>query len=301
MKCLELFAGVGGFAAAFPNLQIVNAVDIDVHAASVYRSNFAHPFHIAEIASLSTDWFAEQGADCWWMSPPCTPFTRRGNGEGLSDARSSALKRLIEVVCELTPPIVCVENVVGFESSDAFDLLRRRWTRAGYQVDWTHFCPTELGWPNRRPRFYAVASHSHRERICRQPRERAHRKLSEYLDATIPPREGDDPGLWITETMAKQYDRAIDKVDATNENAIAACFTAAYGRSIIKSGSYLQTDYGLRRFTPREVARLLGFDDSYRLPQELKPRKLWHLLGNSLSIPSLRAVFQDCFDLPSLL
>lgn len=299
MKCLELFAGIGGFAAAFPHLQIVNAVDIDVHAASVYRSNFAHPFHIAEIASLSTDWFAEQGADCWWMSPPCTPFTRRGNGEGLSDARSAALKRLIDVVCELTPPIVCVENVVGFESSDAFDLLRRRWTKFGYQIDWTHYCPTELGWPNRRPRFYAVASHSHRERICRRTSTVIPRKLSEYLDATVPPKEGDDPGLWISDSMARQYDRAIDKVDASKEKAVAACFTAAYGRSIIKSGSYLQTDYGLRRFTPREVARLLGFDNSYRLPQELKPRKLWHLLGNSLSIPSLRAVFQDCFDLPS--
>jgi site-specific DNA-cytosine methylase len=301
MKCLELFAGIGGFAAAFPHLQIANAVDIDVHAASVYRSNFAHPFHIAEIASLPIDWFAAQEADCWWMSPPCTPFTRRGNGAGLSDARSAALKRLIEVVCELTPPMICLENVVGFESSDAFDLLRRRWTKSGYQIDWTHFCPTDLGWPNRRPRFYAVASQSHREKICRRPPEFVHRRLSEYLDPTVPPNTGDEPGLWITEITARQYDRAIDKVDATDERAVAACFTAAYGRSMIKSGSYLQNDHGLRRFTPREVERLLGFNDSFRLPRELKSRKLWHLLGNSLSIPSLRAVFQDCFVLPTLL
>ncbi|XZE45649.1 DNA cytosine methyltransferase [Pirellulaceae bacterium SH467] len=301
MKCLELFAGIGGFAASFPHLQIVNAVDIDVHAACVYRSNFAHPFHIAEIASLEIDWFAAQGADCWWMSPPCTPFTRRGNNAGLSDPRCAALKHLIDVVCELTPQLVCIENVVGFESSDAFDLLRRRWTKAGYLIDWTHFCPSELGWPNLRPRFYAIASYSHRERICRRSRDVVKRKLSDYLEDSLGPAAHCESGLWIANQMAQQYDRAIDKVDPADSDAVAACFTAAYGRSIIKSGSYIRTEHGLRRFTPREVARLLGFDESFQLPAELRHRKLWHLLGNSISVPSLRAVFQDCFDLPSLL
>ena len=46
-----------------------------------------------------------------------------------------------------------------------------------------------------------------------------------------------------------------------------------------------------RRITPREVARLQGFPDSFKL----HPNDSWayHQLGNSVSVPVISAVFDD--------
>jgi len=79
-------------------------------------------------------------------------------------------------------------------------------------------------------------------------------------------------------------------VDAAQPGACAACFTSAYGRSVVRSGSYLATPTGLRRFSPQEILRLLDFPDTYRLPPGLPLRAAWPLVGNSLSVRAVRWV-----------
>lgn len=291
MKCLELFAGIGGFSAAFRNETIVHAVDISEQAAMVYRSNFDHPFLISEIASLPVEWFQEQEADLWWLSPPCSPFTRRGRSAGLEDPRSLALKHLIDIVPQVLPSTLLIENVVGFERSDAFYRICREWGRSGYSVDWTIACPSQLGWPNLRPRFYAIACLD-RNRILNRMFEKMNRvRLSDLLDA----QSDEMASLQLENRIANQYEMAIDRVQRSNAEAVTACFTSSYGKSVIRSGSYLETSKGYRRFSPREVCRLLGFEDEFVLPSELSHRQLWHLLGNSLSIPVIQTVFADAF------
>jgi site-specific DNA-cytosine methylase len=286
---LELFAGIGGFSAAFKNQTIVCAVDINEQAARVYRSNFKHTFLIAEIASLSAEWFYEQSADLWWMSPPCTPFTRRGRSAGLEDPRSSALRHLIGIVPQVLPNLICIENVVGFERSKAFHRICREWGKVGYHIDWTLACPTHLCWPNLRPRFYAIASLEKNRILSRRYENLSRVRLSDFLVASAEEIES----LRLENRLANQYEKAIDRVQATNIDAVTACFTSAYGKSVIRSGSYLETGAGYRRFSPREVCRLLGFEDDFVLPSELSRRQLWHLLGNSLSIPVIRALFGE--------
>jgi hypothetical protein len=70
--------------------------------------------------------------------------------------------------------------------------------------------------------------------------------------------------------------------------SVVHCFTAAYGRSHVRSGSYIRTASGVRRFSPFEIARLLGFDRSFRLPPQLSLHKAWRLVGNSLSVDVVR-------------
>lgn len=297
MKCLELFAGIGGFAASFPSLKIVRSVDIDASAARVHQANFKHPFDVREIAALSVEWFHAQDADAWWLSPPCTPFTRRGSFQDLNDTRSQALLHLIDIVCELKPAIVGIENVVGFEESQVFQTLRAKWSREGYRVETCNFCPTQIGWPNRRPRIYALASLDPLIRLNRFHDYETMRPMNEVLlenfELTVD--EPDRDLVWLKEAEANQYRTAIDKVDPSDPTAATACFTSSYGKSVIRSGSYLRVGNRFRRFVPREVARLLGFSDEFVLPSDLDMRTLWRLLGNSLSLIAVKHVFRDVF------
>ena len=55
LRCLELFAGIGGFATAVTNrAEIVAAIDINARALGVYSHNFSHPTRVNTIESLTT-------------------------------------------------------------------------------------------------------------------------------------------------------------------------------------------------------------------------------------------------------
>jgi site-specific DNA-cytosine methylase len=295
MKCLELFAGIGGFAAAFPCIEIIQAVDIDQVAAKTYSRNFSHPYKVAEIASLSKKWFDEQNADLWWMSPPCTPFSRRGNFTDLRDPRCQALRYLIDVVAEVRPRYVAIENVVGFESSEAFERLSQTWSAAGYLLDWVIACPSQIGLPNRRPRFFAIASFGSNVSLGPLKRLTGDQPLSRFIEHNGL-RSKD---LDVSEDLVQQYRRAIDIVDSDHPDACTTCFTSAYGRSIVHSGSYLRCHGRYRRFSPREISRLLGFPEWFSFPEDVSTKRLWHLLGNSLSIPCVQSVFSELLTQPN--
>ncbi len=289
MRVLELFAGIGGFAAAFPDLEIVEAIDIDQSAREVYSANFKHVYSVREIASLPLEWFSRYSSDFWWMSPPCTPFTQRGAQRDLEDPRSNAIRHLIHAVASIRPPMVCIENVIGFETSQAYQHLQDRWRKVGYQFQTCMLCPTALGWPNRRPRVYCIASLE--SPGVMQPPILEPRSLREFVDRSIT-RET-HPTLWLETKTVDRYFDAMDRVSVSNESAVTACFASSYGKAIVRSGSYLETQWGYRRFSPREEARLLGFHDDFHLPETLSIQRQWHLLGNSLSLPAIRHVLVD--------
>jgi site-specific DNA-cytosine methylase len=289
LRVLELFCGIGGCAAALNDrAQIIAAVDQNRRALVSYQSNFAHPTYPHVVESIPERTWLEWDADVWWMSPPCQPFTGRGRRRDLDDARTRGLVAVLARVAALRPRVVALENVLGFVGSRAHQLVRDVLDRAGYTTRETTLCPTELGLPNRRPRFYLIAS---QEALGDWPaREGTTVALKDTLDARPA------PALWCDPELERRYDGALDVVDAADSIACTACFTSAYGRSIVRSGSYLRTSTGLRRFSPNEILRLLGFPDTYELPTEITPAAAWPLVGNSVSVRAVSWLLRPVLD-----
>jgi DNA (cytosine-5)-methyltransferase 1 len=280
---LELFCGIGGLAAALaPLAGVVAAIDQNRDALAVYQRNFPHPATPLAIESIDERrWQGWQDA-MWWLSPPCTPYTTRGLRRDVDDPRARSLLAVLDRIATWRPPAVVLENVPGFAGSRAHQRLRDVLDRTGYTVRETMLCPTELGRPNRRRRFYLVASH-HGLRAA-PTRAASPRRLADLLDPDP------SPELWCAPALADRYARGLHIVDAADPRACTSCFTSAYGRSPVRSGSYLLTPDGLRRFSPREILRLLDFPDSFTLPADLPAARAWPLVGNSVSVAAVRAV-----------
>lgn len=285
MRVLELFCGIGGAAAAVDGrAEVVAAVDINRQALGVYARNFPHPVLARTIESLSARELARLGADLWWMSPPCQPFTWRGLRRDDRDPRSQGLLALIDRLSEVRPPAVALENVPGFPGSRTHARLCEALAHGGYAVSERLLCPTELGIPNRRLRFYLLAS---RDGLGPAPGFIAEATpLAAYFDAEP------DPALAVDPALARRYEGALDVVDPQDPRAVTACFTSAYAHSPVRSGSYLKTPSGLRRFSPTEILRLLGFPPSFTLPPDLPLAAAWRLLGNSVSVAAVREVLR---------
>lgn len=310
LSVLELYCGIGGCAAALASMSrgasVVAAIDIDRRALAVYRRNFDHPVAARTLDSISTRDLARFRADLWWLSPPCQPFTRRGLRRDDEDPRSRSLLALLDRIEELgpeAPPYLALENVPTFAGSRCHRRLVETLERAGYRFREGCLCPTELGVPNRRRRYYLAASRNGAvddwlPEPSSSPEPSASLEpasLAPYLDPPSPLDRATDPGLQVDPDLQQRYEGALDVVDpdapAPSRGQVTACFTAAYGRSPVRSGSYLrQPDGTLRRFSPQEILRLLGFPDTFTLPPDLPLDKAWPLVGNSLSVPAVRRV-----------
>ena len=285
MRCCEFYSGIGGFAAAAEQIgwQIVEALDINETAAQVYRGNFSLTPRVCSIESAA-ELIADLKAELWWMSPPCQPFTVRGSQRDAQDPRTASFLWLLDQIPRCRPNYLALENVPGFGESQTADQLRRTLLNCGYRWIECLLCPTELGIPNRRRRFYLVASRKMTPRLqpCAPGSSALH--LRDFVDRVA------NPKLLVEESLAARYREAIHVVSVDDAGATTSCFTRAYGRSPVRSGSYLRTSGGLRRFSPAEILRLLGFPNSYQLPASLSLSAGWRLVGNSLSVPAVRHV-----------
>jgi site-specific DNA-cytosine methylase len=295
LRALELFCGIGGFAAAVAglNVRLVGALDTSETALAVYRLNFPlHPARQVDLERVSAWQLTAAQADLWWLSPPCQPYCERGIRRDLADPRARSLLRLMELLAAIPagqlPRHLALENVAGFVGSQAHDRLTGLLADRGFHLQERLLCPTRLGVPSRRPRYYLAASRTHLQ-MPDEPPTPPVRQLADYLEpfpATLP------DGLRLPEDILTRFGSGLRLLDPGDPAAATTCFTSGYGRSIVNAGSYLRHGDGARYFAPTELARLLHFPADFRFPDGLPLRKRWHLIGNSLSVVAVREVLR---------
>jgi DNA (cytosine-5)-methyltransferase 1/tRNA (cytosine38-C5)-methyltransferase len=301
VRVLELYSGIGGFAAATADLdvRIVGAFDQSPDALKTYRLNFpGHPARQADLERISAWELTSPSADLWWLSPPCQPYCERGARRDLDDPRSKSLIHIMELLAripdEKLPANLALENVAGFTQSAAREKLLHILAGRGYSVRERTLCPTELGVPSRRPRYYLAASFlPFTPENPSSPRQL--RPLSGYLDEVDPLNLR--PELQLPVEIVSRFGKGLPILDPNDKSACTTCFTAGYGRSIVNAGSYLVCDDRIRYFSPEEIARLLQFPNSFRFPEGMTLRKRWHLTGNSLSVVAVREVLRSFPDI----
>ncbi len=295
VRALELFCGIGGFAAAVAahDIRIMTAIDQSEAALAVYRHNFPdHPCRNADLERLNSHQLGLYQADLWWLSPPCQPYSVRGRQQDLADPRARSLVRLLDILAELPanrlPSYLALENVAGFATSQARLKLLATLGERGYEVREEQLCPTEMGIPSRRPRYYLTASRRGLNQSTLAVKEHC-KPLASYLDPTP---AIDQPELLVDNQLLERFGNGLRILDPTDPAAYTTCFAGSYGKTLVHAGSYLRHGEGVRHFTPPEIARLLGFPADFTFPPQLTLRQQWHLIGNSLSIFAVRRVLQ---------
>lgn len=269
----ELFAGIGGFSAAVRLLpvRVVAAFDQDAAAREVYQQHFG-PISPIDLCGLGPADHGLLSARGWWLSPPCQPYTRKGRQLDVDDARARPLLHLIRRLPDYRPEMLLLENVPPFAESRSRGLLVEALRSLKMDVTEALICPSDFGIPNRRNRYYLLASKLPISRAPAYPDLRS--QLGAYTDA--PSRSGHLPR------------ELVERLDP-NRNIVDICgtpgvFGSSYGRAIHGAGSYLDDGRGIRRFTPEEIMRLLHFPDDVRFPATMSTRTRYKLAGNSVNV-----------------
>lgn len=162
-RAAEFFAGIGlvRLALEAQGFSVVFANDIDPDKLEMYRANFdASHFHLGDIHHVA----ARDMPDCdlFTASFPCNDLSIAGRQDGLNGKESSAFWGLVRIIRELgkrRPPLVLLENVVGFLSSNQgrdFEQALLAMNELGYAVD--AFILNAVRWtPQSRARLFVIA------------------------------------------------------------------------------------------------------------------------------------------------
>lgn len=288
LTAVEFFSGIGAFSEATRGsesfIRVIAAYDQNNDANATYKLNFRLTPNNSNLDSIACTSLPE--ARFWWLSPPCQPFSRRGNQLDIDDPRAAAFLNLLTLLPEHLPDLLILENVEGFVDSRGEQRLVSCLQQCRYHWSRVLLCPSMFSIPSRRPRVFYVASRNEQFN-CRinansspaMPR----RNLSEFLDI--------EPARYtiLEPRLQERYERGFDIIETCDSEARTICFTSGYGRSMKVAGSFLRLPGGsLRRFSPEEILRILGFSGTFAFPEELSVNSKWKLAGNSVDITCIR-------------
>ncbi|GMS95699.1 hypothetical protein PENTCL1PPCAC_17874, partial [Pristionchus entomophagus] len=288
IKVLEFYCGVGGTHFALNRLStpfsVTAAFDINTTTNIIYRHNFPLTnLCQSNIQGLSVASLEKFEADLWTMSPPCQPFTLKGNRKGGDDRRCDSFKTLLSSLSEMNcpPRWIFIENVAAFHSSSLHSALIEKLNAVGFQIEEYILSPVYFGIPNSRPRYYLLAS---RTKGPIQYDSHLHKSIDGLVEC-----EASMIGEYLDDKLDNTY-LPSDKVDQTalsivdSSSTSSSCFTKSYTHFLVGCGSYLRDSNGIRPFSPREVASLMSFPLSFSWPEQITNKQVYRALGNSVNV-----------------
>jgi DNA (cytosine-5)-methyltransferase 1 len=171
-RYVDLFAGIGGFAAALEAFggTHVYSVEIDEAAAKVYELNWKRS-PLGDITKDANDQGVKVKAhDVLVAGFPCQPFSKSGAQRGMDETRGTLFWNIMKIIKEHHPTLVILENVrnlAGPRHTHEMKIIVRELRAAGYRVSdepaifSPHLLPPHAGGrPQIRERVFITATYS---------------------------------------------------------------------------------------------------------------------------------------------
>ena len=291
-RFIDLFAGIGGIRLAFESAgcKCVFSSEIDEYACRTYEANF-HERPSGDITKIDAEDMPE--FEILAAGFPCQPFSIIGNLEGFSDAaRGTMFFEILRILQAKRPAAFMLENVKNLISHDngrTYSVIMNSLEKLGYCVHVRVMNALDYGLPQKRERIIIAGFRENVIFAFPDPVPEAERKtLSDILEDRA------DKRYYVSEEirasrLARLKDKHYPKPYISHEN-IAGSITPHSWSAALRAGA--SANYILvndeRRPTERELLRLQGFPDSFKVV--VPYGKLRQQCGNSVAVPMIKAV-----------
>ena len=315
---IDLFAGIGGLRKAMESAggRCVFTSEWDAFAQKTYHANFPDNRPIAgDIREVDAADIPEH--DVLVAGFPCQPFSIAGVSKknalgrlhGFQDETQGTLFfDVLRVLMHHRPAAFLLENVKNLKSHDkgrTFDVIRRKLTEElGYTLH-TRIIDAANFVPQHRERIVMVGfrentGFSHDDLVLPGRAGRGMRDVLHPENGSEAPEShftvGPDAKVSDKYTLTDKLWQYLQGYAAKHKAAgngfgfglvdgdsISRTLSARY----YKDGSEILVSRGPgnnpRRLTPRECARLMGYDDSFRIP--VSDTQAYKQFGNSVAVP----------------
>lgn len=291
-RFIDLFAGIGGIRLGFEAVggKCVFSSEFDDEACKTYEANFCErPYgDITKIDASDIPDF-----DILLGGFPCQAFSIIGKREGFANETCGTLFFEIErILKEKRPAAFMLENVrnlVAHDGGKTFRIIRSHLAALGYHVHARVLNALDFGVPQKRERIIIAGFMESVAFKFPDPVPLCERKsLSDVLERDV--NEKYYVRKEIRESRLKRLkNRNYPKPYISHEN-IGGSITPHPYSSALRAGA--SANYILvndeRRPTEREMLRLQGFPDSFKVVTSYSAIK--KQCGNSVAVPVIKAV-----------
>ena len=296
VRFIDLFCGIGGFRYAMEaaagkreaTAKCMFTSDIDFECQNAYEANFGDRPE-GDITKIAAECIPDH--DVLLAGFPCQPFSILGHKKGFEDTRGTLFFDIARILHAKKPTAFVLENVKLLKGHDEGKTLKHILTtlrELGYSVEVKVLNALDFGLPQRRERIWIVGSLKQPFIIWPVGNQKM-KPLSEILEKEIP------ASFFASQAIRdKRWSVLSPKAEPTIWHENKAGHISAYPYSCaLRAGAsynYLLVN-GERRLTPREMLRLQGFPESFKMIcSDSQTRKQ---AGNSLPVNVAQAVIES--------
>lgn len=293
LKFIDLFCGIGGFRVAFEEAceeseiqaECVFSSDIDKYAQESYEANFGER-PVGDITKIDEKDIPDH--DILFAGFPCQPFSIIGQMKGLNDTRGTLFFDIARILRAKKPKAFILENVkqlVGHDKGKTLKVIVKSLQELGYHVQYSVLNALDFGLPQKRERVVIVG---HKEPILftfPSPKK-PYKSLTKILENNT------DEKYFATEYIRnkrKEKHTSSYYPSIWHENKSGNICSYPYSCALRSGAShnYLLVN-GERRLTPREMFRLQGFPEWYKIVvSDAQAKKQ---AGNAVPVNMIKAV-----------
>lgn len=294
LRFIDLFCGIGGFHIAARNVceereiqpMCVFSSDIDPDCQTTYEANFCER-PVGDICQVNAADIPDH--DILFGGFPCQPFSIIGSGLGFDDTRGTLFFEIARILDAKRPRAFVLENVKQLVSHNKGETLQRimeKLNLLGYHAEYKVFNALKFGVPQKRERVFIVGFRE--PTTFSWPRGNIPmRPLEDILEAEVP--DFYYASNKIQASRLAKRDKISGKNTIWHENKGGHISAYPYSCALRAGASY---NYllvnGERRLTEREMLRLQGFPENYKIVCGYSAMR--KLTGNSVAIPVVEAV-----------
>ena len=314
---VDLFAGIGGIGQGFAahGGQCVFASEYDKFAAQTYEANHDTTVDRRDIRQVASSEIPSH--DILLAGFPCQPFSQAGvskrNALGAENgfsckAQGNLFFEVVRILQAHQPQAFFLENVkhlCGHDGGKTFWLIRRTLERMGYSfsyriIDGVHWVP------QCRQRVFMVGLRDSQVfdfDTVDIPAQRPTLKAILHNGEFLPPytQQGRVNPKYILSDHLWGYLQAYAQKHAARGNGFGYGLVGAQDTTRTLSARYYKDGSEIlvrrpgpsnpRRLTPRECARLMGFNDTFSIP--VSDTQAYRQFGNSVVVPAIKAVAKE--------
>lgn len=288
---IDLFAGIGGFHLAADSLggKCLFASEIDAEAKKAYYANYGIMPN-GDITKISTEEIPDH--DVLLAGFPCQPFSIIGNRLGFDDIRGTLFFEIARILKVKKPSLFVLENVKQLSRHNhgkTLDTILNTLKELGYLVYWDVLNALDFGLPQKRERTIIVGFLNHTVNFS-FPCPHIKSKLEDVLE----PDETVDFKYFASERiikkrMEKHHSNYHPGIWHENKSGNITSYPYSCALRAGASYNYLLVN-GVRRLTPREMLRLQGFPDTFKIVcNDSQTRKQ---AGNAVPVNVIKAVLE---------
>lgn len=297
IRFIDLFCGIGGFRYAsqyaFDKLglegQCVFSSDIDKYAQESYEANFGER-PAGDITKIEASEIPD--FDILFGGFPCQAFSICGLQKGFADnTRGTLFFDIARIIKEKQPQAFVLENVKNLASHDGgktlktiLEILR---DELGYHVDYHLLNALDFGLPQKRERIIIIGSKKPFVMDWNFEIEKK-KTLEDILEKEVDKKHFASPEI-VAKRKAMHTASVSPAIWHENKSGNISSYPYSCALRAGASYNYLLVD-GERRLTPREMLRLQGFPDSFKMVvSDTQTRKQ---AGNAIPVDMVAKVIE---------